>query len=491
MAEVDKTLAQAAFIADRLKQLHDIHKFHPKQLEVIQSIFGPKKKKRIFIRKGRKGGGTEVVMYVVARIMGCFPNRACYIIGPTKEAQKEIVWANRRIHGFFPRAWGPDANEQQARLRLSNESFVKVEGADDPDAARGWEGDVFVWDERKDHNQLSLDNCYPNIASRDGIWIELGTPPTTRTNSYYVKEQEILKDPDWAFFHWTAWDNNFLPGGHEFLKKERDKYYARGEGDLWEIEWEARYVFNAKRKVLPNFRPEIHLYPRDVMEAEIARDRGSLKWVTVFDPGYATCFACIFAAFNPYTAQIYILDEIYSTDKSSNSVHEIWPRVEQLQHRLNPGGKWDNLYDNAALGFAIEVDAWSRNKRRESIGMIPTVKAKNDEDDYFRAINASFAQAGQVKIAQHCRGLISEIENYETDENNKYPDEGNHSLDDMRYLYKYLGFTVEGIQSKIQVVSMLPKGYTPEEDRARMNRNNDFVGFGGIEANFDPMKVWH
>lgn len=483
-------LRQAAYAAERIAELNAHQKLHAKQLEVVQAIFGPRQCKRVFIRKGRKAGGTELLEYVANRVVGTRPNRAAYIIGPTKESEKEIIWANRRLLNSCPRAWKPVPNEQEKRIRLANDSFIKVEGADDPEAARGWEGDFFGWDERKDHNQLSLDNCYPNIASRDGIWMELGTPPTTKTNSYYIKEQEILKDPDWLFFKFTAWDNPFLPGGHEWLQKERDKYYARGEGDLWEIEWEGNYVFNARRKVLPNFRDEIHIYPSDVIEAELSRDKQNLKWIAVFDPGYATCFAAIFAAYNPYTAQIYIVDEIYSTDKSKNSVHEIWPKVESIQ-KHHYDGRWENIYDSAALGFAVEVDAWCRAKYRYSVGMIPTVKARNDEDDYFRAINASFSQPGQVKIARKCRGLISEIENYETDEHDRYPDENNHSLDSMRYLYKFLGFTVEGIQSKITVVPVLPRGYTPEQDRINESNKFDMVGFGGLQANFDPMKVWH
>lgn len=483
MTDDRKLLLHTADMSQKLAELHALHKFHPKQLEVIQAIFGPEKKKRIFIRKGRKGGGTEVIMYVVARIMGLFPNSATYIIGPTKEAQKEIMWANRRIHNFFPKAWGVDANEQQGRIRLANDSFVKIEGADDPEAARGWEGDVFVWDERKDHNPLSLEACYPNVAPRDAIWIELGSPPTVRSNSYYIKEQEILKDPDWAFFHWSAWDNTFLPGGHEWLAKERDKYYARGDGDIWEIEWEANYVFNAKRKVLPNFKPDKHIFPADVIEAEIARDKQNMQWITMIDPGYSTCFAVLFIVFNPYTAQLYVVDEIYSTDKNSNAVSIMWPRIEQIQS-YHYKGKWANYYDCAATGFAVEVDAWLRAKYGRSIGLIPTVKARNDEDDYFRAINGSLAEAGQVKIARKCAGLINEVDNYETDEHNRYPNKNNHALDDLRYAYKILGFTVEGIQSKIVVTNSLPKGYTIQEDVQAKSKQSDFIGFGGEGADF-------
>lgn len=482
-----KEIIKFSQMADRLAELHRGKQFHKFQMDVFKAIF-EQGKKRIFIRKGRKGGGTETILYPVCRIAGCFPNRAAYIIGPTQKAQSEIIWDNRRLQNYLPREWKYKSNETDKRIRLPNGSFIKVEGADDPEAARGWEGDIFVWDEYKDHNPLALENCYPNVAPRDAVWIVLGTPPTQMSHHYFIKEQEIKNDPDWAFFHWSAWDNPFLPGGHEWLKKEKEKYYARGDGDLWEIEWEAKYVFRSKRRVLPNFRRDHHVVPYNVIDAELARDKQNMRWICSIDPGYATCFAVLFVAYNPYTSQLYVMDEIYSTDKNQNSVIDMWPRIEEKQ-KMYYDGKWTNIYDSAALGFATEVRAYLRDRGR-SVPLIPTVKDRNDEDDYFRAINASYSVVGRVKIAKHCVGFIGETENYETDDKDRYPDKNNHQLDNQRYIYKFLGYTINLAQSKITVVSKLPRGYTPEQDFKRQDADKDFVGYGGFDAPFDPTKLF-
>ena len=480
-------------IADRLAELHEEKKFHKFQTDVIKAIF-EHGKKRIFIRKGRKGGGTECVLYPAARIAGLFPNKACYIIGPTQKAQSEIIWDNRRLHNFIPSAWNAVPNEKDKRMRLPNQSFIKIEGADNPDAARGWEGDLFIWDELKDHNPRSLENCYPNVMARDGIWIELGTPPTTKDNHYYQHEQRIKNDPDWAFFHWTAWDNPFLPGGHEYLRKEKEKYYARGDWDLWEIEYEARYVFNAQRKVIPNFKSEVHVYPRDVIMSLIARDMKSMKWLVSIDPGYATCFAALFIGYNPYTSQIFKLDEIYSLDRNRNSVIEMWPLIERKQKELCPeaftAGKWINIYDSAAAAFAVEVHAHLREQGRKT-KLYPTEKQPNDEDDYFRAINSSYSEVGRVMVAQNCENYIREIENYETDDKDNYPDKNNHQLDNDRYLYKYLGYHQLLKQGTIKAVDNLPRGVTPEEEFSKQQKDKDFVGFGGVDASFDVSDMVH
>lgn len=240
MAETESPIVtdpQLINYVQALEQLHAGKEFHDKQKAVFRALFRTdgKAKKRVFIRKGRKGGGTQTALYPLARIAGLFPERAAYLIGPTQTLQSEIVWKNRRLHNFIPPQWQARTLEQEKRIVLPNNSFIKVAGANDPDAARGWEGDIFIWDEFKDHDIRSYEACYPNVASRDAIWIVLGSPPTTRDSHYYKLEQQIREDPDWFFIHWSCWDNPFLPGGREWLEKEKQKYYERGSWDLWEI----------------------------------------------------------------------------------------------------------------------------------------------------------------------------------------------------------------------------------------------------------------
>lgn len=480
MDQNTKELQATKYKVDRLEELHRNKQFHKFQLAVFNAIFRDGYK-RIFIRKGRKGGGTECVMYPVARVIGTTPNASAYIIGPTQKGQSEIIWDNRRIHRFLPKEWGGAPNEKDKRIRLNNGSFVKIEGADDPDAARGWEGDIFVWDEYKDHNPLSMEACFPNVMARDGIWIVLGTPPTKKTNHYYLKEQEIRNDPDWRFFHWTSWDNPFLPGGHDLLKKEKEKYIRRGDWDIWEIEYEARYVFNANRKVVPNFNDK-NKKARAQLLTELSRDKSHLKWVAAIDPGYATCFAVVFAAFNPYTNQLYILDEIYSTDRKENSVRDMWPLIRKKQRQLYEG-RWFTLYDSAALAFATEVYANSRDSG-DRVSLIPTKKGKSDEDNYFRVMNGVFAERGQAYVAEECINTIREIEDYETDEKDDYPDEHNHTLDGIRYILKFLNISDVLKQGEVITVNTLPKA-TSIEDYEREERNKvDMIGFGGADANF-------
>ena len=209
----------------RLKELHDHVRarrkpeldkdFNDPQKEVIKAIFQDGYK-RLFLRKGRKGGGTESILYPVCRIAGTLDNRACYIIGPTHATQREILWSNQRLQRYVPSSWIKTPREWDTRLVLNNGSYVKVWGANDWKNMVGVEGDIFVFDELADHDPRAYMNCYPNIASRDAVWIVLGAPPVQRVKSsfYYKLEQQIRKDPDWKFIQWPTWENSdFLPGG--------------------------------------------------------------------------------------------------------------------------------------------------------------------------------------------------------------------------------------------------------------------------------------
>ncbi len=196
------------------------------------------------------------------------------------------------------------------------------------------------FDELADHDIRAYQNCYPNIQSRDALWVVVGAPPVNRIKQsfYYKLEQQIRKDPDWYFIHWTTWDNaEFLPGGRPGIQKEKDAYYRRGEWDEWECRYEARYIFGGRGTVLSNFVPDIYdersnVVPHDIIMSRLpSHERRRFRFIRVFDPGYSSVFCVLFAVFNPYLGQVYILDEIYETDRNRIGAGPLWERVKENQ----------------------------------------------------------------------------------------------------------------------------------------------------------------
>lgn len=475
--------------AERLEQLHYKRKFHAKQQEVIDAIYR-EKYKRIFIRKGRKGGGTESVLYPLVRTAGLFPGSANYIIGPNHKLQKEIVWSNNRLQRYFPEEWHAYSKESETRMIVPfgegrPDSFVKVDGADNWKTMAGWEPDVLIFDELRDQDPRAFREAYPNLAARDGILIIVGVPPNSKNNFYYEQEQAALADSAWKVIHWSIWDNaEFLPGGRQWIELEKKKYYDRGDWDIWENLYEARYVFGGRYTVLSRFRRHLHFLPHEIILERIRGDRNKLIWQIVADPGYATCFAVTFQAYNPYTTEIFFLDEIYETNRSKLNVGYLWPTIEKKKNDLYPDGKWSHVYDSAAAGFPNEV----RSRFGNGIHFKPTVKDKDDEDKYFRIWNGLFDEdetQNRCWISEKCPNLANEIESYVTDDNGKYPVGGEHALDTGRYGLKSYGYKPREKQDNI-IIKKPNFGVTYEMAAREAKRQNDWAeNLLNMETNLD------
>lgn len=453
-------------LVNRLQPLNRGREWNPGQAAVIRAVF-KEGKKRIFIRCGRKAGKTECVSYISGRVAGLKNRAACYYLLPTLKLAKEVLWANGRVQGMIPAEWRPRFKETETRVVLDTGSFIKFEGADNYAQLAGIEGDLFIFDELKDHDPRAYHNCYPNIAARDAIWIVVGSPPDNKNNFYYKLEQEIRKDPDWAFFHWPTWDNaRFLPGGMEWLTKEKARYIARGDADLWEIDFEGRYNIGGRRSLLPGFSRDHSLVGLDVALAHIARaPQDKLEFYRIFDPSYADCFAVIWAVYDPYSHSLWILDEMYEKNRSKLATPLLWPEIVAKSLRLFPKVFWRDIYDSAAPGFPQEV----RAQFGEDISFRPCEKGKGDDEKYYRVLNSGFLLR-TIRVAESCFNTILEIEGCVTNDKNQMPDTDNHILDCLRYLVKTCGF--ERRQKQDDVI-LRRDGFTdPERSIIRLPSDN-------------------
>lgn len=453
LTEADKNvLIQQAQI---LEDLHRGRKWNIPQRTVFKAAFGKQAKKRFLLRKGRKGGGTETILYPPVRISALYDKRACYIIGPTATLEREIIWDNGRLRDMIPKKWIDDGkvtfNEKDARVKFWNGSFIKVTGADDWRKMVGIEGDCFIFDEFADHDPRAYKNCLPNILSRDAYWFAVSAPPIENIKSsfMYQEEQRIRKLEDWFFLHWTTYDNaEFLPGGREAIDKLKWEYERDGNGIEFDQRYMARYLLRGKSVVLPDFIPEneddSHVYPHDVLVANVARDRHKLQWWSVFDPGYATCFCALFFCYNEYTGEIFLLDEVYETNRALMSDDQLWPRIRAKEKELYPG-RWHRLVDSAAPGFVQNVlSHWKNHPENKAVGGFEfTLKEEGDEDAYFKIMNAGFKK-NYFKVSSRCKCATKEFEDYSTNEQGRYPDSKNHAMDDFRYLLKRLQYTTMG-----------------------------------------------
>lgn len=456
---------------EKVRLLHSKWRPHPGQEKILRAIFN-EGKRRVFIQAGRKFGKSELCMYAAWRVATLVANAQTYIVGPTRRQQSEILWDNDRIQTF-----GPDFKQieykSELRIRFPEwRSFIKIDGSENFDSYRGTEYDLMILDEFKDIDPRFYDAAYPNLLSKNGILIVIGTPPD-REGHYTRLMREVQTDTDWVHFHGTSWENPYLPGGHEWLKRERKKYFERGDERLWQIEYEAKFIPGGANAVFPVFNRDKHVRPHSDILAEIERDRHKLHWYTVSDPGSSTCFCVLFIAYNPYNSKIYVLDEIYEQDRMRTTAISIWKRVLEMQKELYPvllPEKWNNLYDSAASWFQNEVASYFGH------GLSPVKKKQGEKESEVSLIKDAMLTS-QICLSDRVVKCLYEIENYVTDETGKYPDFEDHSIDCLRYFFQASGFTIDAQKALGLSSEDGPRFYTPEQDlRALRQREDPFSG---------------
>jgi hypothetical protein len=206
---------------------------------------------------------------------------------------------------------------------------------------------------------------------------------------------------DGCYFNFPSWANPHLD--RDWLRKEKARLYARGEGDVWEREYAARRVRGGKNSIFPMFGPQL-IRPHAEVMAEIERDRHKLLWQVLCDPGNASVFAVLFRAINPYSKKVYRLGEIYEREQANTSTSKIIPRIRAMKSELYPGWEahgidWQQVYDEAATWFQTEA-AQSFEEF-----FFPTQKALNDKNQGLSLINDQHLSVLTV-VSDRCTSYI-------------------------------------------------------------------------------------
>lgn len=419
--------------AKRIQELNANWEPHPGQLKAGKAIFRDKKK-RLFIRAGRKFGKSELCMYIAWRIALTTDNPQVYIIGPSQKQQKEIMWQNSRLKNFGPEKYIEQVMHSELRIKV-NGGFIKIDGSENFDAYRGTEYHCMILDEMKDQDPRFYDAAYPNLRALDGTLICIGTPPDYPDNFYVQLLNDIAGDEDWVHIHGTAWENPWIGGrkdikaAHKWLKAEQKKYLARNDKERWLREYEAELAFGGKSRILSNIRRIEHMKPHFHVEELIENHKGKLEYYVMLDPGTTTCFAGLFAAIDPYSSQIFILDEIYEKDQHNTSTDSIWPKVVSKCQHYNPRQEsWRIYYDDAAAWFGNEVLS------RYGVYCQPAGKYSADKELGISMLKDVARVPGLLTISDRCENLMWEIENYVRDERGRPPKKDDHQIDNFRYL---------------------------------------------------------
>jgi hypothetical protein len=399
---------------------------------------------------------TETALYIACVAAALNDNFIIYIITPERKQGKEIYWASKRLQNYPPPELVETELNSEIRLLFKNGSFICVDGCENYNAHRGLKPNLVIYDEFQNHNrEFHMEVMAPNLLAKNSSLIIFGTPPKSRA-AFYVEfhdqlTRQIKKGDDTRSYYEFRTELNPSIDKLE-LAKVRKELFDSGNEVIWYREYEGKMAFGGEDVVFPKWNPNVHVRSHRVVMSYLEGDRTKLKWFTICDPGTSTCFAVLFAAYNPYTQQIFILDEIYEKDRNRTDTRQMWERILRKEQELYPGAPdraWRRFYDEAAAWFQREVSANFR------VGLIPTQKQKTDEEQEISKVKMLMAQPGALSVSDRCYWFRWEIESYVTDKDGKLPDRNNHLLDCGKYLMNATGWKLmeKGEQDLIPVVS--------------------------------------
>ena len=427
-----------------LELLHQNFTPHAGQMLVDVKIF-QQGVTRVMMQCGRNFGKSQYGAYAAVKRALTVPNSHCYIIFPEKEQGKEVLWASGVIRNMIPdkyialnRAQKTEVLKNELRIILKNGSFIKILGADDPDALRGIKPHFVVFDEYRDFKQDVYWNMEANLLAKGATLLICSTPPDIVGHYSKLREsfvEEVHKGNKRYFYLELPTETNPYIS-KEDLNAIKRRLFAIGDFLIWQREYMAKFVPGGASAIIPTFienketivKPAILIW--EIMKPMLSH----LDWYCLNDPASNSVFAVMLAAHNKFTGQLFILDEIYERDRKKTSPSDIWARVQELKRPyMKDLSKWDNTYDEAEAWFLNHLERYEILVEFNET-MNPTQKQSRNKDEDLSIIKDLTIAEKKFFISERCPMLIEEIENYATNDKGLIPKKKDHQIDNLRYL---------------------------------------------------------
>jgi hypothetical protein len=311
----------------------------------------------------------------------------------------------------------------------------------------------------------------PNRIVRKAPLVIIGTPPKSgdrNADQYLEFADECSQRDDCFHIIASSYDNPYTP--RDEIDREIEKLRLRGEDDVVEREYFGKISVGGRHAIFPMFDNKYIKKHSDILQ-EIKYDLKKLDWFCIADPGSTTCFAVLFGAINPYTKQVYLLDELYETKQENTSIRRMYPRIEAKMKEMHPNGSieddWIKVYDEAAAWFATEIMG------QYNIYFSPTAKHMHKKDHGLSLIKDQMIH-NFVTISDRCLKLKWEIQIYVKTDKGDIPKKNDHLIDTWRYLNAAAHYSmVEAIE--IQKEKSEKRGYTPYQDLKDIQKEVDWT----------------
>jgi PBSX family phage terminase large subunit len=368
---------------------------------------------------GRRFGKTTLAVEEIKCLAISREARIAYI-APTYQQARDIAWA-MLIKELSPIVKKP--NESRLELNLNNKSVIQLRGWENIETLRGQAFDFIVIDEVASMRNFWLnwqEVIRPTLTDRKGQVLFISTPKGY--NHLYDLYNLENTDKDFKSFHFTSYDNPFLP------KDEIDKAREQMTEDRFAQEYLADFR-KTQGLVYKEFDRSRHITTNEPTTI--------IDTVAGIDWGYT----------NPFSSHRVRID----------SDSHYWIDMESYKY----GRTTEQIVEEVKLKMPSKVYADPAEPDRSDIANRSGLNIMEVSKDITAGIDVvrTLFKQNRIHIHPDCKNLILELETY------RYPDkradhneeekpikENDHCLDEIRYIL----YNIEILKS-VNISGQFPK----------------------------------
>jgi PBSX family phage terminase large subunit len=375
---------------------------------------------------GRRGGKTTLAIEEMKACAFAKARHVCYL-APTYQQARDIAWEQLK-HQLI----GIAKNINESRLEVKiwtqdrGESLIVLRGWESVETLRGQAFDFLVIDEVAMMRNFWLnwqEVLRPTLTDTKGQCLFISTPKGY--NHFYDLYNLSLTDNNFASFHFTSYDNPYIP------KEEIDTAKLQ----MTETRFEQEYMASFKKTeglVYKEFDREKHLYDIEpIQRAEL---------IAGVDFGF-THNAAVIHIVKDIENTYWVIDEWYHSGRTEDEIAEYISKCQ-----------FQRVYPDPESPSAIE------QMRRKGVNIREVIKNK---DSVISGINVvrELLKANKLFINKKCVNLISEFETYSYPDDEKVRNdeipikEHDDALDALRYAL------MSNNQVKVKATTFVPGSF--------------------------------
>ena len=362
---------------------------------------------------GRRFGKTTLAVYEMLAIASQKKDCSVAYIAPTYQQARDIAW--NMLKSLCVPVLAGQPNESRLEININNQfgetSKLVLRGWESVETLRGQAFDFLVLDEISLYRNFWVnwqEVLRPTLTDKRGEALFISTPKGF--NHFYDLYNWPTKDKDYASFHFTTYDNPFVP------QEEIDKAKLELPEDRFAQEYLADFRKTAGL-VYKEFSRDQHVFKGDYKDLM----KGHVKLFGGVDFGFT----------NPAAAP-----SIRKDKDRRYFVTEEWYKRQQTDAQIADyvaALKWNECYPDPESAAGIE------ELKRRNVNVREVLKGKDSVRNGINVVRELF-KANRLFIHESCVNLIWELETY------SYPDkkaehneeenpikENDHALDALRY----------------------------------------------------------